>query len=86
MSKRTWSGRYAPLLMAGVRCAYRTMRGNPRGAFLTRRSAKRCRLIRRRPPTRTRTRTRIRLHQLLDKQAMEVLLVIIIMVDARDHS
>ena len=44
--------------MAGVRCGYRTMRGNARGAFLTRRSAKRRRLIRRRPPTRTRTRIR----------------------------
>ena len=61
MSKRTWSGRYAPLVMAGVRCAYRTLRGNPRGAFLTRRSAKRRRLVRRRPPVRT--RTRVRLHQ-----------------------
>ena len=47
MSTRTWSGRYAPLVMAGVRCAYRTMRGNPRGAFLPRRSAKRRRLVRR---------------------------------------
>ena len=47
--------------MAGVRCAYHTLRGNPQGAFLTlaRRSAK-C-LVRRRPPVRT--RTRVRLHQ-----------------------
>ena len=51
--------------MAGARCAYHTMRGNPWpcGAFLTGRSVKRRRLVRRRPPVRTRAHTCVRLHQ-----------------------
>ena len=62
MSKLRFTGRYLPLIIAGARCAYRTMRGNPRGVFLTRCSVKRRRLVRRRPPP-VRTATRVRLHQ-----------------------
>ena len=41
MSKRSWSGRYLPLALTAACCAYRTMHGNPRGAFLTHRAPKR---------------------------------------------
>ena len=60
MPKQTFSGRYLPLGLGTAQLAYRTMRGNPRGAFRVRR----CTNWRRtRVPQRRYVRQRIRLHQ-----------------------
>ena len=61
MSKRKFSGRYLPLALGAAQLAYRTMRGNPRGAVRVRR----CPNTRRRTrvPQRRFVRQRIRLHQ-----------------------
>ena len=61
MSKRKFSGRYLPLALGAAQLAYRTMRGNPRGAVRVRR----CPNTRRRTrvPQRRFVRQRIKIHQ-----------------------
>ena len=61
MSKRKFSGRYLPLALGAAQLAYRTMRGNPRGALRVRRCPNTRRRVR--APQRRYVRARIRLHQ-----------------------
>ena len=60
MPKQKFSGRYLPLALGAAQLAYRTMRGNPRGAFRVRR----CTNTRRRTrvPQRRYVRQRIKLN------------------------